>query len=106
VRVNRHLSSTATKAARSDLNVAADDGRWRAIWDVERDRVTLYDTTADPAEARDLAAEAPDRAAALGAVARGWARGRWPADVVPGDGSVQGMEAETVDRLRELGYVE
>jgi arylsulfatase A-like enzyme len=105
VRVNRHLESQRSERARGNLNVAVDDGRWRAIWNVDDDRLELYDTHTDATEQRDCAADHPERAAALGAVARDWTAGRWPDDVGHQTADVSGLREETVDRLRQLGYL-
>jgi arylsulfatase A-like enzyme len=106
VRVNRHKYSPITEAARGSVNVAIDDGRWRGIWNVEQDRVELYDTAADPAERDDRAAGEPERAAALGDLARRWSAGRWPADLGLEASDTTAMDDATVRRLRQLGYLE
>jgi arylsulfatase A-like enzyme len=105
VRVNRHKYAPATEAKRGSLNVAVTDGRWRAIWNVQRDTVELYDSTTDPREQHDLAADEPARAAALGALARRWAAGRWPADLSLEASQTATMDEDTVRRLRAIGYL-
>jgi arylsulfatase A-like enzyme len=105
VRINRHKYSPATEATRGSLNVAVTDGRWRGIWNVQPNTVELYDIVADPAEQDDRADDDPDRAAALGELARRWADGRWPADLQLEASKTETMDEETVRRLRALGYL-
>jgi arylsulfatase A-like enzyme len=105
VRVNRHKYSPETEAKRGAVNVAVTDGRWRGIWNVQTDTFELYDTEADPREQVDRAAAEPARAAALAAVARQWADGRWPTDVALEASKTEAMDADTVRRLRAIGYL-
>jgi arylsulfatase A-like enzyme len=105
VRVNRHKYAPVTEAKRGSLNVAVTDGRWRAIWNVQRDTVELYDSATDPREQHDRAAAEPARAAALGALAREWAAGRWPADLSLEASRTDAMDADTIRRLRAIGYL-
>jgi len=105
VRVNRHKYSPATEAQRGAVNVAVTDGRWRGIWNVQGDTVELYDTDADPGEQRDRAGDDPERAAALGALARQWAAGRWPTDLQLEASKTEAMDEETIRRLRAIGYL-
>jgi arylsulfatase A-like enzyme len=58
------------REARGELNVAVRDGRWKAIWNADHDRVELYDLRADPGEQRDLGRLEAERAQHLGALAR------------------------------------
>lgn len=105
VRVNRHKYAPDTEAARGAVNVAVADGSWRGIWNVERDTVELYDTENDPREQHDRAVADPDRAAALGALARRWSAGRWPSDLGLEASHTDAMDEEVVRRLRALGYL-
>jgi arylsulfatase A-like enzyme len=105
VRINRHKYSPQTEAKRGAVNVAVSDGRWRGIWNVQTDTFELYDTEADPRETVDRAADEPARAAALAAVAKQWANGRWPTDVALEASSTAGMDEDTIRRLRAIGYL-
>jgi arylsulfatase A-like enzyme len=105
VRINRHKYSPGTEAVRGPLNVAVTDGRWRGIWNVQPNTVELYDTLTDPAEQDDRADDDPDRAAALGELARRWAEGRWPADLELEASKTQAMDEDTIRRLRAIGYL-
>jgi len=53
-------------------NSAMRDGRWKLIEWLETGRMELFDLSADPGEAHDLAAEHPDTIAALGAKLNAW----------------------------------
>ncbi|HWP65704.1 MAG TPA: sulfatase [Candidatus Limnocylindria bacterium] len=105
VRINRHKYAPEIEAKRGAVNVAVADGRWRAIWNVQTDTVELYDTEADPGEQVDRAAEEPERAAALAALAREWAEGRWPSDVALEASRTDELDEDTVRRLRAIGYL-
>jgi hypothetical protein len=49
------------------------DGCWKALLDIEANRLTLFDLCRDPGETRDLSGAAPRRAAAYGAHLAAWA---------------------------------
>jgi arylsulfatase A-like enzyme len=61
----------------------------------------LYDLAVDPAEAHDLASERPEQTARLGAELTRWVEARPLAT-----GSAPKLDAQTIEQLRELGYVE
>jgi arylsulfatase A-like enzyme len=105
VRINRHKYSPDIESKRGAVNVAVSDGRWRGIWNVQTDTVELYDTETDPREQTDRAAAEPERAAALAAVARRWADGRWPSDVALEASQTEAMDEDTIRRLRAIGYL-
>jgi arylsulfatase A-like enzyme len=105
VRINRHKYSPETEAKRGAVNVAVTDGRWRGIWNVQTDTFELYDTESDPREKLDRAPDEPARAAALAAVARQWADGRWPTDVALEASNTDAMDEDTIRRLRAIGYL-
>jgi arylsulfatase A-like enzyme len=80
---------------------AVTAGRWKAIRDFARpagDRVALFDTVADPAELRDLAATSP--------LLLGYARARLRELAVPAPPGPRLPADDRVERLRALGYVE
>jgi arylsulfatase len=54
-------------------NRAIRRGKWKLDWGVSRRRWELYDMEADRTETHDLAAEQPERVAALGAAWNRWA---------------------------------
>jgi arylsulfatase A-like enzyme len=83
---------------------ALQEGPWKLVHhrfaSDARFRTELYDTRADPAELRPLVGEAERRRAMLGRLAqRMHARGSERASRIE-------LDAETVERLRELGYLE
>ena len=62
------------KADRSP-NVAVRDGRWKLLVNADGTGAELYDLTADPREAADLASSEPAVAAGLTRLAPGMAAG-------------------------------
>lgn len=93
--VNRN--GEATGLSRYDVVDIVRDGRY-----VSRQE-ELYDFAADPAEARNLAADEPALAKELGARLAAWSDGlpRRPS----GGGEEVELDEETVTRLRALGYL-
>jgi arylsulfatase A-like enzyme len=90
-----------------NLAVAVRDGDWKLIWPLGKDHPLLsgppelYDLSRDPGETRDLAAQEPERVAALrGRIERWIARG--PIE----RGNVPQLDAEAMERLRALGYLQ
>jgi arylsulfatase A-like enzyme len=83
------------------------DGRFKLIETSEGERF-LFDVAADPAESRNLAAERPAELARLVAsLERELERIGLPAiDAVAEASAAPELDAETTQRLRELGYVE
>jgi arylsulfatase A-like enzyme len=83
---------------------AVIDGDWKLIRDVGTGQVALYDLAADPAERSDLAAARPEERERL--------RGLLDAQLVRAHaaqdplGLPAGVEPETEERLRALGYVD
>jgi len=80
-------------------------GRWKLIDD--EGRFELYDTSADPEEQRDLAGERPEVVAELLAELEGLREGAtWGAGTrTPIEVQVE-VDEESIEALRELGYVE
>lgn len=90
-----------------NLAVAVRDGDWKLIWPIAKehpplaDEPELYDLAADPDELRNLAEREPARVEALrGRVERWIVRGPIPRATPPH------LDAEAVDRLRALGYLQ
>lgn len=67
--------------------------------------VELYDLRADPLEQNDLAESAPDTAGVMTGFVRSWEE-RVAASTIEHSGSSEPLDAETLDQLRELGYVQ
>jgi len=109
VRLNRVQYYRPEDEARGRFNLRVSDGMWQGIWNVDRDRLELYDHRNDPTELRDLAKVDPARAAALRSRAKSFLDSRPElADVAPSGGSpsLEHLDAETRERLQALGYVE
>ncbi len=118
-RSDAHVMVTAVRVAgsRADpfagkppggLSMSLVAGRWKAIWNAEPNTLELYDTEADPGEKRDLASEQPAVAARFQAVAERWLATRPPVEgaaVSDAEPSLDDLDPKTLERLRELGYV-
>ena len=90
-----------------NLAVAVRDGGWKLVWPMGSDhpllsgKPELFDLAADPGETRNLAAAEPARVEALRAHLERWiAKGPIARENVPH------LDAEAVDRLRALGYLQ
>jgi arylsulfatase A-like enzyme len=77
------------------------EGRFKYIDGPEEGTRELFDLEADPQERRNLAAERPETAAALGSLVDAWREGRSE----PGGARLQ-VTPEERERLRALGYTE
>jgi arylsulfatase A-like enzyme len=85
-----------------DINVVVREGPLKAIWNVEPDRLELYDLSSDPGEKRDLSLEQAGTAAALRDRARQWLHDcRTPPDASTVENE---LDEETKERLRAHGY--
>jgi arylsulfatase A-like enzyme len=90
-----------------NLAVAVRDGDWKLIWPLGKEHPLLsgapelYDLARDPKETHDRAAQEPERVAALRQRIERWiARG--PIE----RGKLPHLDAEAVERLRALGYLQ
>jgi arylsulfatase A-like enzyme len=105
IRANRKKFYRPWKLLRGDLNVAVLSGPWKAIWNAEPDTIELYDLASDAEEQVNLAAAEPERAEALGRIARDGGRGCTPAGGEARERETEIDEA-TLERLRSLGYAD
>ncbi|MBN1423329.1 sulfatase [Candidatus Fermentibacteria bacterium] len=80
-------------------------GRWK-LWQRPNGDIRLYDLDGDPGETVNRAAEYPDTLAALTDEVHAWYRGlvRPPMPASEAEGAT--IDAETVQLLKRLGYVE
>lgn len=114
--IGRDSDSTAARGVAVGLwqeaIYTARDARWRLVWNengVEPQetppgaysvpRLALYDTQADPAELRDVAASHPDVVAALRQEIE-----RWRAVQEPFRGTRKAPDAERMRAMKEMGY--
>lgn len=93
------------KQQRGDLNVVVRDRDWKAIWNVEPDRVELYQLAEDPHETLDLADVRADLVERLRAVAAEFLCDCRPAEIAD-EQSRPAMPDAAMDKLRSLGYVD
>ncbi len=105
IRQNQRKYYRPYKQSRGDVNVAVRQGRWKAIFDVEPNRLQLYDLRADPGEQRDLAAEHPQLASELKAFAARRYGELLERSVLAAEGGLDRQDAETLQALKDLGYV-
>jgi arylsulfatase A-like enzyme len=92
------------KATRGNLNVVVRDGNLKGIWNKEPGNVEVYDLAADPGEQNNLAASAPERAAAFEARAASFLdacrAARVPPVLLPPDA----VKAADREQLEAHGY--
>jgi len=105
IRQNQRKYYRPYKESRGDVNVAVRQGKWKAIFDVEPDRVQLFDLDADPGERRDLAAEHPGLAQELKTFAARRYAELLERSVLAEAGGLDRQSAATLQALRDLGYV-
>jgi arylsulfatase A-like enzyme len=103
MRINRKKFYRPWKQSRGDVNLVVREGPWKAIWNVEPGTVELYDLSLDPKEARNVAAEHPERAERLRQFAERWYRECAGRAVAPRP-TAGAPDQKTVERLRQLGY--
>ncbi|MFQ5805213.1 MAG: sulfatase [Phycisphaerae bacterium] len=72
MRINRRKYYRPWKESRGDLNIVVRRGEWKGIWNVEPDRLELYNLTSDPREQHDVSAANPELALAMQVFARLW----------------------------------
>lgn len=105
IRQNQRKYYRPYKESRGDVNVAVRQGKWKAIFDVEPDRVQLFDLEADPGEQHDLASEHAELANELKAFAARRYGELLERSVMAGEGGLDRQSAATLQALRDLGYV-
>ena len=105
IRINERKRFGPWEQERGDRNIAVRFGKWKGIWSVERKRLLLFDTEADPGETTDLTDSQPERARELTEVAReAWFRLGARSQSEEGEG-FDGLDEGALDNLRELGYL-
>ena len=90
-------------ATRGHHNVAVREGSWKAIWNVEPDRLELYDLARDREERVERSAEEPDRAASMKRTAQQWLAACRAREAPTPTGPIDPADRE---RLRALGYID
>ncbi len=91
-------------------SVAAVSGRWKLIHNTVRidgrPEFELFDRVADPAEQHNVADAHPERVAALRAEIEAWRERTAALRLEADDDAAEGMDAQELERLRALGYVQ
>ena len=106
-RLNQKKRYTPYRNARGEENMVICEGSWKAIWNLQLDRVELYDLQEDPDETRDLSEQEPEIAARLmrhGIERRAAMRAAFEAKG-GGEQSALPLSEEQRERLRALGYM-
>lgn len=111
VRMARDLHYRPSVDLRGLVNVAVSEGRWKGIWNDETETFELYDRDRDPSETTDLSLLEPDVAKRLRTAAKRWIAERPPSaprGLVSEEVDTEGTEVspETLERLRQLGYID
>lgn len=103
VRMNEKKYRKRWGELRGNINIAVEtrDGRWKGIWNVEKDTFELYDHASDPTERFNLCESQPELAETMYHFARD-AYETCNSDS-PGSGH-HGLTPEELDRLKSLGY--
>lgn len=102
LRINEQHYFRPWKEQRGDINVVVREGRWKAIWNAERETVELYDLEADPTERADTAPAQPELSARLRRQAQTWysaCRGKAKVPIS------RELDRRVKEELRALGYI-
>jgi arylsulfatase A-like enzyme len=94
--------TSSRRHAQGQQQLAVLDGTLKYVEERSDGRTWLFDLAEDPGERSDLSASRPEDAARLQEVLRRWHQGQRTSYAVD-DGSE--LDAETLARLRKLGYV-
>lgn len=106
MRINKKKYYRPYKETRGDFNVVVRDGNWKAIWNREIGTTELYNVASDPRERIDLGTREHERAETMRGFAETWLQTR-AVGVTKKPGTKQTeIDAEALERLRSLGYVE
>ena len=104
MRINRKKFSRSVREARGDHNLVARQGPWKSIWNIDTGTIELYRLSDDPSEDHDLAKREPQRARAMQRASERWLASCRPASPQPASGPP--IDAESLERLKALGYVD
>lgn len=99
------LGDPARAAQKKATKTAVVHGSWKLVHDLEADTWLLFDRDADPGEHTDLFRTHEAVAATLRKLLSGWEHQRsLPSDFPGGEGD-EGLDAQTLRALEQLGYV-
>ncbi len=94
------------KERRGDTNLVVRRGRWKGIWNVETNKVELYDLQSDPYEATDVSAENQRLAKTMRDFARSQLAACEAVAMEPVSGNQSDLDEQTRRQLESLGYVD
>ncbi len=100
VRINQEKDPPPNTEAWGGFNVAARHGKWKGIWNAERNQLELYDLAADPLEQRNVAEAKPRIAERLRTFIQTWLREERRPNLAR-----QGISERERENLKELGYL-
>ena len=106
MRINRKKYYRPYRETRGEVNLVIRRGSWKGIWNVEIETFELYDLSRDPGERSNLTAQQPKLTAALHGYAQEWLEACKPEAGQPAPSGDEGLDEETLESLRSLGYVE
>lgn len=106
MRHNAMSNSPYWQERSGDVNVVVRQGQWKAIWNVRKSTIELYNLASDPHEQHDVAAEQPERAAVLRQAAEHWHKACGDRAAAAQNVQANELDEETIRRLRTLGYVQ
>jgi arylsulfatase A-like enzyme len=106
MRINRKKYYRAFKETRGDINTVVRRGSLKAIFNAELDSLELYDLSKDPAEQNDLSSSLAAQARAMKGCAKARLDSCFSGGVNTDAGGMDGLDEETLQRLRALGYVD
>lgn len=108
MRINKQSFHAPHAQQRGNVNVVIRQGRWKGIWNVEREAFELYDLRDDPGE-RDnvlLRDAEMERGRQMYLVARGWLDACQAESSEPVPVPDEPLDAAAMEELRALGYVQ
>ncbi len=103
-RLNLKKLYTPWKEERGDENVVVREGSWKAIWNVDLDRIELFDLASDPGEENDLAGSEQERAQRMREFARSQ-RETFLTRALESTPDAADLAPEVRERLQDLGYL-
>lgn len=93
------------KESRGDLNIVIRQGKWKGIWNVEPESLELYDLKNDPSESHDVSGAHTEPARRMREYAERWLNACRQSGIDTPRPTAE-PDADTLENLRQLGYVD